>query len=68
MEILVQYNAQGDWKAAFETVIPSRKFYLGHAEKTAANKARTREGVDIPNEDAEAPDASMDEEEVANQI
>lgn len=39
-EILVQYNVQGDWKKAFETVIPSRKFYTGREEKKVANQAR----------------------------
>ncbi|CAK9782150.1 hypothetical protein CC85DRAFT_312434 [Cutaneotrichosporon oleaginosum] len=39
-EILLNYLALQDWKAAFEAVIPQRKYFHGRDEKKAANSAR----------------------------
>lgn len=73
---MVQYNVQGDWKAAFETVIPSRKFYTGREEKTAANRARKERSETVEGDERddtaveveqEGDDVVMDEEAAVNE-
>jgi len=52
-DILSQYLALGDWAAAFEAVIPQRKFFTGKEEKKAANKKKGGDGGEGEGADGE---------------
>ncbi|WVF70694.1 hypothetical protein IAT40_005487 [Kwoniella sp. CBS 6097] len=55
-DILVQYLALGDWKAAFETVIPQRKYHESKKAKRAHTQAGDGQGVgqsSVPEDDEE---------------
>lgn len=55
-QILAEYVARNDWRAAFEAVIPPRKFVVDYkAQKKAKKDARKASEVD--EEQVGAPDA-----------
>ncbi|KAL7423666.1 tRNA (guanine(9)-N(1))-methyltransferase [Cryptotrichosporon argae] len=59
--ILVEYNARKDWKQAFETVIPPRKFEAG-----GRKRRKGKSGSEAPGEgegEGEGEDAGEDEDD-----